>query len=114
MSSHAANAPLQHDEPRAGVQSTPAAKETLATETNLAQLFRARTARFGDMTRWRQRFGQEWRSATYRENQRLVNRVMCGLDALGIRRGDAVGILSGRSEERRVGKECRSRGWRGH
>ena len=95
MNVHAADSSLRHDRPQPGAQSTPATTETLATEANLAQLFRARTARYGDMTRWRQRFGQQWRSASYRENQRLVNRAMCGLDALGIRRGDAVGILSG-------------------
>ena len=63
-------------------------------ETNLAQLFRNRTARYGDMLRWRQRQGHEQLSVTYRENQRMVNRVLSGIDALGARPGDAIGILS--------------------
>lgn len=66
-----------------------------AHETNLAQLFRNRAGRYGDAVRWRQRRGQEWTSATYRENQRLVSRLISGLDAIGARPGDAMGILSG-------------------
>lgn len=99
MNLHAANTPLQHDLSRPETVSTTAETATLETvtletATNLAELFRARTARFGDMARWRQRYGQEWRRANYRENQRLVNRIMSGLDALGARPGDAIGILS--------------------
>lgn len=87
--------PSRRDVSQPGRSSTPAAAETQAPETNLAQLFRDRTRRYGDLTRWRQRQRQEWRRATYRENQRLVNQLMCGLDALGARPGDAIGILSG-------------------
>lgn len=99
MNTHSANSPLRREPPQSGAQPTSAASEIPATATNpatnLSLLFRARAARFGDRTRWRQRSGQQWRSATYRENQRLVNRIMCGLDALGVRPGDAVGIMSG-------------------
>jgi len=95
MNLHAADAPLWRDPPQPETGSITATTATLKTETNLAELFRDRTARFGDLTRWRQRYGREWRRATYRENQRLVNCLMSGLDTLGMRPGDAVGILSG-------------------
>jgi long-chain acyl-CoA synthetase len=64
--------------------------------TNLAQLFRICTAQFGAAVQWRQAAsqGQRSRVATYRQNQGLVHQVMSGLDALGARPGDAVGILS--------------------
>jgi long-chain acyl-CoA synthetase len=66
----------------------------METETNLAQIFRQRAERYGDAVRWRQRHGQDWRSATWRQNQALVNSLIAGLDALGVRRGEVVGILS--------------------
>lgn len=92
MSTHRVNSPLQHDisQPEAeGTQPAPTA------EANLAQLFRVRADRFADKTRWRQKRGKEWRRTTYRENQRLVNRLMCGLDVIGARPREAIGILSG-------------------
>ncbi|HEU5347269.1 MAG TPA: long-chain fatty acid--CoA ligase [Ktedonobacterales bacterium] len=95
MNTRAPDASLRYDLSRPGISSTPAVAETKITEPNLAVLFRARTERYGDLARWRQRSGREWRRVTYRENQRLVNRVMCGLDELGARPGDAIGILSG-------------------
>ena len=67
---------------------------TASEETNLAQLFRDRTARYGDAIRWRQKQGEKWLSTSFRENQDLVTRVINGLDALGARPGDAIGILS--------------------
>ena len=67
----------------------------MLTETNLAQIFRNRAATYEDATRWRQRRNQRWLSATWRENQAIVNSLMGGLDALGVKRGDVVGILSG-------------------
>lgn len=95
MHAQAANSSRQGDLSRSGPQPHSEGAQTMATEPNLAQLFRARSDRYADMARWRQREGQAWRSATYRENQRLVNRLVCGLDALGARPGDAIGILSG-------------------
>lgn len=86
---------LRHDQSQPAASPAPAAPEITLTEPNLAVLFRDRADRYGDMMRWRQRSGREWRRATYRENQRLVNRVICGLDELGARPGDAIGILSG-------------------
>ncbi len=95
MNARSADFPTQRDLSQPATQSPVAATETTPTKSNLALLFRARTDRYRDMTRWRQRFGQQWRSTTYRENQRLVNRLMCSLDALGARSGEAIGILSG-------------------
>ena len=66
----------------------------MGTEVNLAQLFRARSVQYADQTRWREKRDGKLLSATFRENQRLVNRLIVGLDALGVRRGDVVGIVS--------------------
>jgi long-chain acyl-CoA synthetase len=63
-------------------------------EVNLAQLFRHRTAQFGDAPRWRERRDGVWLQATFLEHRRLVNDLISGLDALGVRPGNAVGILS--------------------
>src|SRR5690242_12269649 len=41
--------------------------------------------------------------------QRAVDDAVAVLDGLGIDRAHVVGLSMGRSEERRVGKECRSR-----
>src|SRR5262249_6278370 len=65
------------------------------TEVNLAQLFRKRSATYGKATRWRQKVGDKWLKMTWRENQELVNSVIAGLDAIGARPGEVVGILSG-------------------
>ncbi len=94
MSTHAVEPPLQHDvsQPVAAAMGAPPPP---TAEANLAQLFRARADRYADKTRWRQKRGQEWRRTTYRENQRLVNHLMCGLDAIGARPGEGIGILSG-------------------
>jgi long-chain acyl-CoA synthetase len=61
---------------------------------NLAQLFRDRSAQYGSAVRWREKRDGEWQSATWFENQQLVNRVISGLDALGAAPGDRIGILS--------------------
>ena len=66
----------------------------MATEVNLAQLFRNRSTQYADKTRWRQQRDGKLLSATFRENQQIVNRLIAGLDALGVRPGDVVGIVS--------------------
>jgi long-chain acyl-CoA synthetase len=74
------------------------ALDTLSAQeaaANLAQLFRRRTTQFGDALRWREQRDGVWLQATFREHQRLVNDLISGLDALGARPGDAIGILSG-------------------
>jgi long-chain acyl-CoA synthetase len=63
-------------------------------DRNLAQMFRDRSARYGSAVRWRQKRNGEWHSATWLENQRLVNSMISGLDALGAAPGDRIGILS--------------------
>lgn len=82
-------------------QPQPSAAPLPGEVTNLAQLFRSYSAQFGDAVRWRQLQespGHRGRAVTsvvtYRQNQCLVNQVMSGLDALGARPGDAIGILS--------------------
>jgi long-chain acyl-CoA synthetase len=62
------------------------------TETNFAQLFRNRSAKFAGKVRWRQKRGGAWRQAIGRENQRMVNSLISGLDELGAKRGDVIGI----------------------
>ncbi len=66
----------------------------MGTEINLAQLFRDRSAMYGDALRWRQRRDGVWLRATWRENQAIVNTLIAGLDALGAAPGDVIGILS--------------------
>ncbi len=66
----------------------------MATETNLAQLFRNRAATYGEHERWREKRQGAWVSATWHENLRIVNEVIAGLDALGAEPGDHIGILS--------------------
>ncbi|HEV2405590.1 MAG TPA: long-chain fatty acid--CoA ligase, partial [Ktedonobacterales bacterium] len=66
----------------------------MATEVNLAQLFRNRSAQYTDKMRWREKRDGKLLSATFRENQQIVNRLIAGLDALGVRPGDVVGIVS--------------------
>jgi long-chain acyl-CoA synthetase len=63
-------------------------------EVNLAQLFRNRSATYGERIRWRQQRSGVWQKATWLENQAIVNRLIAGLDALGARPGDVIGILS--------------------
>jgi long-chain acyl-CoA synthetase len=71
--------------------------------TNLALLFRDRSAHYADAVRWRQPIrqscddssGDSWRIVTFAEQRQLVNHLICGLDALGARPGDAIAILSG-------------------
>lgn len=94
MNTHVTDSPASHGLSLPGTLATIEENETQTTEANLALLFRARSERFRDLTRWRQRSGQAWRRATYHENQQLVNRLMSGLDAIGARRGDAIGIMS--------------------
>ena len=66
----------------------------MGNETNLAQLFRDRAATYGDDPRWRQRQGDHTLTLTWRENQALINCLVAGLDSLGARPGDVIGILS--------------------
>jgi long-chain acyl-CoA synthetase len=63
-------------------------------EVNLAQLFRNRSAKFSNRVRWKQKRGGVWLSKTGKENQQLVNSLISGLDALGARKGDVIGIAS--------------------
>ncbi len=63
-------------------------------EQNLAQLFRSRSKEYADSVDWRQKRDGKWMSATWGENQRLVNRLIAALDELGARQGDRIGILS--------------------
>ncbi|HEU5440881.1 MAG TPA: long-chain fatty acid--CoA ligase [Ktedonobacterales bacterium] len=67
----------------------------MATEVNLAQVFRNRAVQYGDKPRWRALGSGAQPQMTWRENQRLVNALLAGLDALGARPGDMIGILSG-------------------
>ena len=64
------------------------------TESNLALLFRNRAAKYGDKLRWRELRPGAPKQMTWRENWALVNRLIAGLDALGARHGDVIGILS--------------------
>jgi len=63
-------------------------------EMNLAQLFRNRSATYGERIRWREQRNGVWRKASWTENQAIVNRLIVGLEALGARPGDVIGILS--------------------
>jgi len=63
-------------------------------EVNLAQLFRNRSATYGNRIRWREQRNGVWRKATWTENQAIVNRLIVGLEAIGARPGDVIGILS--------------------
>jgi long-chain acyl-CoA synthetase len=63
-------------------------------EMNLAQLFRNRSATYGNRIRWREQRNGVWQKATWAENQAIVNRLIVGLEALGARPGDVIGILS--------------------
>src|SRR5262249_40974327 len=65
------------------------------SEVNLAQMFRRRSDTFGRATRWRQQVGDKWLKMSWRENRELVNTVIAGLDAIGARPGDVIGIVSG-------------------
>lgn len=90
---------MGHDIARV-LQSTPelssaSSSRTAETETNLAQLFRARSATYAERLRWREQRHGIWQQATFRENQRIVNALIGGLYALGARPGDVIGILSG-------------------
>ena len=66
----------------------------METEVNLAQLFRNRAATYGNAIRWCQRSQNVWKQATWLENQRLVNSLIAGLDAIAIQPGEVIGILS--------------------
>src|SRR6185437_11106925 len=63
-------------------------------EKNLAQLFRNRSATYGNRIRWREQRNGVVHKATWTENQAIVNRLIVGLEALGARPGDVIGILS--------------------
>jgi long-chain acyl-CoA synthetase len=74
-----------------GTAATPTGVDT---EVNLAQLFRNRSATYGDAPRWRQQRADKQLSVTWRENQALVNGLIAGLDAIGAQPGDIIGIIS--------------------
>jgi long-chain acyl-CoA synthetase len=57
-------------------------------------MFRDRSKRYGAAIRWRQKRNGDWQSATWLENQQLVNSLISGLDVLGALPGDRIGILS--------------------
>jgi long-chain acyl-CoA synthetase len=63
-------------------------------ENNIVQMFRNRSTTYGTRIRWREQRGGVWQKATWKENQAIVNSLIAGLDALGARRGDVIGILS--------------------
>jgi long-chain acyl-CoA synthetase len=67
----------------------------MESEANLAQMFRSRSAEYADAVRWRAKHGETWDEATWRKNQSLVNKVISGLDALGIAAGETIAIISG-------------------
>ncbi len=69
-------------------------RDTQQPYKNLAQMFRVRSAYFGDAVRWRQVVNGSWTSMTWRENAALVTELIAGLDALGVRPGESIGILS--------------------
>ncbi len=78
------------------IQPTSEPSEQQASQAkNLAEFFRIRSSHFAQSPRWRQQIGESTRMVTYAEQQRLVNQAISGLDALGARPGDAIGILSG-------------------
>jgi long-chain acyl-CoA synthetase len=66
-----------------------------ATEANVVAMFRERCARFGDAPHWRVRSPDgAWKSMTWSASQAVVNELIAGLSALGVRPGTKVGILS--------------------
>jgi long-chain acyl-CoA synthetase len=65
-----------------------------ALEPNVVAMFRDRCARFGDAPRWRIRRDGAWMTMTWSGSQAVVNELIAGLDALGVRPGTKVGILS--------------------
>jgi len=68
-------------------------------ERNLAHLFRNRSQKYANDTRWRTRRKGQWLSATGAQNQEQVYAIMAGLYELGARKGDTIGILSNTSAE---------------
>jgi long-chain acyl-CoA synthetase len=65
-----------------------------APEENVVAMFRNRSARFASAPRWRAKRDGVWRSMTWSGNQALVNDLIAGLYALGVRPGARVAILS--------------------
>lgn len=65
-----------------------------APEPNVVAMFRDRCARFGDAPHWRIRRGGAWMTMTWSGSQAIVNELIAGLSALGVRPGTKVGILS--------------------
>ncbi len=66
-----------------------------ASEPNVVVMFRDRCARFGDAPHWRIRQPDgSWASMTWSASQAAVNEVIAGLNALGVRPGTKVGVLS--------------------
>lgn len=66
-----------------------------APEPNVVAMFRDRCARFGDAPHWRIRQPDgAWASMSWRGSQEVVNAVIAGLSALGVRPGTRVGVLS--------------------
>lgn len=65
-----------------------------ASEEHVVAMFRDRSTRFGPAPRWRIRQGDSWSVVTWNQAQALINQLIAGLDALGVRQGTRVGILS--------------------
>ncbi|HET8908017.1 MAG TPA: AMP-binding protein, partial [Ktedonobacterales bacterium] len=63
-------------------------------ENNIVQMFRNRSKTYGKRIRWREQRNGAWQKATWEENEAIVNSLISGLDALGVRRGDVIAILS--------------------
>ncbi len=64
---------------------------------NLGELFRERSQTFAHLNRWRTRRNGEWLTCTNAEHQRHVYQLMAGFQALGLQKGDRVGIMSNTS-----------------
>ena len=60
----------------------------------------------GPRTIFRQKQLGIWRATSWDELGRTAREIGLGLVSLGYEPGEVVSILSNRSEERRVGKEC--------
>jgi long-chain acyl-CoA synthetase len=69
--------------------------ETLTrTTTSIAQLFARRVKEMPDREAYRYPVGEHWRSLTWRQANARVQAIAAGLQSLGLRREERVGILS--------------------
>ncbi|HEX8996459.1 MAG TPA: long-chain fatty acid--CoA ligase [Ktedonobacterales bacterium] len=65
-----------------------------APEENVVVMFRNRCAQFGPAPRWRAKRNGVWSRMTWSGAQAIVNELIAGMYALGVRPGARVGILS--------------------